>query len=64
MSLRQEILVYGRDGKVNAGCDKKLKSSMTLFSQIEDTNPVFKLVLDKFFDSNPDRKTIEISIGG
>ncbi|MEO5572609.1 MAG: DUF1810 domain-containing protein [Bacteroidia bacterium] len=40
--------------------DKKLKSSMTLFSQIEDTNPVFKLVLDKFFNGNSDKKTIQI----
>jgi uncharacterized protein (DUF1810 family) len=40
--------------------DLKLKSSMTLFSQISDAEPVFKLVLDKFFGGNLDQKTLMI----
>ena len=40
--------------------DLKLKSSMTLFSQISDAEPVFKLVLDKFFGGNLDPKTLMI----
>lgn len=38
--------------------DLKLKSSMTLFSQISDAEPVFKLVLDKFFGGNLDKTTL------
>lgn len=40
--------------------DMKLKSSMTLFSELPGTNPVFQSVLDKFFNGNKDNKTIEI----
>ena len=39
--------------------DLKLKSSMTLFASLE-TNPVFQLVLDKFFDGAKDSKTLHI----
>lgn len=40
--------------------DKKLKSSMTLFAYVADGNPVFKAVLDKFFDGKQDYKTLII----
>ena len=40
--------------------DAKLKSSMTLFGALENTNPVFQKVLDKYFDSAKDRKTLEL----
>ena len=40
--------------------DQKLKSSMTLFSILPDTNPVFQAVLDKFFNGVKDAKTLEI----
>ena len=40
--------------------DLKLKSSMTLFSLLSDTDPVFQEVLDKFFDGQPDQRTIAI----
>lgn len=40
--------------------DVKLKSSMTLFSSLPDTNPVFRLVLDKFFNGTKDSKTLQI----
>jgi uncharacterized protein (DUF1810 family) len=36
----------------------KLKSSMTLFSNLENTHPVFQKVLDKFFGGMKDEKTI------
>src|SRR5690606_37472096 len=39
---------------------KKLKSSMTLFSLLEHTNPVFQQVLDKFFGGVKDEKTIKL----
>ncbi|RYF64228.1 MAG: DUF1810 domain-containing protein, partial [Cytophagaceae bacterium] len=35
----------------------KLRSSMTLFSTLTNTNPVFQAVIDKFFDGQDDPKT-------
>ncbi len=43
--------------------DVKLKSSMTLFSLLPNANPVFRAVLDKFFNGKQDDKTLQI-IGG
>ncbi|PSR55537.1 DUF1810 domain-containing protein [Adhaeribacter arboris] len=40
--------------------DLKLKSSMTLFSLVPDTDPVFQQVLDKFFNGTKDSKTLQI----
>ena len=39
--------------------DLKLKSSMTLFSQVADDS-VFLQVLDKYFQSEPDTKTLQL----
>ena len=39
---------------------RKLRSSMTLFSLVENTNPVFKDVLDAFFSGESDPLTISI----
>ena len=38
--------------------DKKLRSCMTLFSCLEDPNPVFELVLKKYFKGLKDEKTV------
>jgi uncharacterized protein (DUF1810 family) len=40
--------------------DLKLKSSMTLFSLVQNANSVFQLVLEKFFDGVKDQKTLQI----
>ena len=40
--------------------DMKLRSSMSLFASLPDTDPVFQQVLDKFFEGEPDAKTIQI----
>lgn len=40
--------------------DLKLKSSMTLFSQVPNTDPVFELVLQKFFNGLKDHITLKI----
>ena len=40
--------------------DKKLKSSMTLFAAVNNTNPVFQLVLNKFFKGEKDQSTVRI----
>jgi uncharacterized protein (DUF1810 family) len=43
--------------------DLKLRSCMTLFSLIQNTNPVFQLILEKFFDGTKDNKTLQIISG-
>lgn len=40
--------------------DMKLKSSMTLFAALDDADPVFQSVLDKFFGGSRDAKTLQI----
>jgi uncharacterized protein (DUF1810 family) len=40
--------------------DLKLRSSMTLFSQIPGSPPVFQQVLDKYYGGQPDAKTIRL----
>lgn len=40
--------------------DVKLKSSMTLFGALDDTNPVFQLILDEYFNGAKDDKTLEL----
>jgi len=40
--------------------DIKLKSSMTLFASLSNTDPVFQSVLEKFFDGRKDDKTLKI----
>ncbi len=39
--------------------DRKLKSSMTLFSKVS-TDPMFALVLDKYFSGERDDRTIQL----
>ena len=43
--------------------DLKLKSSMTLFSSLQNSNPVFQSVLNKFFDGIKDHKTLKMIAG-
>ena len=40
--------------------DLKLKSCMTLFAALSNTDPVFGLVLDKFFNGRKDQKTLQL----
>ncbi len=40
--------------------DKKLKSSITLFALLENTNPVFHSVLEKFFQGKKDNRTLKL----
>ena len=40
--------------------DMKLKSCMTLFSLLDETNPVFENVLNKYFQGEKDSMTVEI----
>lgn len=40
--------------------DMKLRSSMTLFSRVKDTDPVFEQVLAKFFKGEQDKRTLQL----
>jgi uncharacterized protein (DUF1810 family) len=40
--------------------DMKLRSSMTLFSLVSENNHVFQAILTKFFEGNPDPKTLSL----
>lgn len=40
--------------------ERKLKSCMTLFSLLKNTNAVFQEVLDKYFNGITDNKTIQL----
>lgn len=40
--------------------DLKLKSSMTLFSEVANADSVFQQMLDKFFDGKKDERTLQI----
>ena len=40
--------------------DAKLKSSMTLFGELDDANPVFRKVLDKYFNGAEDQRTLKL----
>lgn len=40
--------------------DLKLQSSMTLFSSLTNTHPVFQLILEKFFNGTRDQKTLQL----
>ena len=47
-------------GVMGSPDDMKLKSSMTLFASLANTDPVFERVLQKFFNCERDRKTLEL----
>jgi len=40
--------------------DMKLRSSMTLFGAVPGADAVFQAVLDKFFEGQPDAKTLQL----
>lgn len=43
--------------------DAKLRSSMTIFALVADSEPVFERVLDAFFSGERDRRTVDL-LGG
>ncbi|PVY44202.1 DUF1810 domain-containing protein [Pontibacter virosus] len=40
--------------------DLKLRSSMTLFAAVPGADPVFQAVLDKYFNGEKDKKTLQL----
>jgi uncharacterized protein (DUF1810 family) len=41
--------------------DLKLKSSMTLFNLLDNADPVFQAVLDKFYNGTQDQRTLDLA---
>ncbi|WP_293891292.1 DUF1810 domain-containing protein [Flavobacterium sp.] len=39
--------------------DRKLRSCMTLFANVKDSHPVFREVLEKYYDAEEDERTVE-----
>jgi len=63
VGICQELLkLESEDARAIFGSpdDLKLKSSMTLFSALPNTNAIFQSVLDKFYEGNKDHKTLQI----
>jgi uncharacterized protein (DUF1810 family) len=63
IEISNELLKLGNnDANILFGSpdDLKLQSSMTLFSSLANTHPVFQLVLEKFFNGTKDQKTLQI----
>ncbi len=40
--------------------DVKLKSSMTLFGALKNTNPIFQSILDEYFNGTNDLRTLQL----
>lgn len=57
LESRDAKKIMGAMGHIDA---KKLRSSMTLFASVEGTDPVFAQVIDEFFGSRPDPRTLEM----
>ena len=63
VGICQELLkLESQDARAILGSpdDLKLKSSMTLFSALPNTNAIFQAILDKFYQGNKDHKTLQI----
>lgn len=59
-----QILVEGEETSVDkifgSPDNKKLKSSMTLFDAVPNSDPIFEQVLTKFFNGQKDDKTLSL----
>ena len=63
INICQELLkLESQDARAIFGSpdDLKLKSSMTLFAALPNTNIIFQSVLDKFYQGNKDDKTLQL----
>ena len=63
VTITSELLKLGSNNATSifgTPDDMKLRSSMTLFSLVSPTNPIFQQVLEKFFEGKKDDQTIEL----
>lgn len=66
IEISRELLMLDTNDAVNilGQIDSlKLRSSMTLFSLLENTDPVFQRVINKFFGGNVDERTVALLNG-
>jgi uncharacterized protein (DUF1810 family) len=62
IAICQALLTLGSNNAtqvLGSPDDVKLKSSMTLFGALDNANPVFEAVLQKFFNGTKDQKTLQ-----
>ena len=67
VTISTELLklpVHNPDAIFGSVDSMKLRSSMTLFAQLEHSHPVFQQVLDKFFGGAMDETTIRLLHAG
>ena len=59
---RAILSVQGRSASEIMGYpdDLKLNSSMTLFALADDSHPEFRQVIDRYFQGQPDGRTLEL----
>ena len=59
---RALLAVHGRSASEIFGFpdDMKLKSSMTLFASVAESEPAFERVLGQYFDGERDQRTLEL----
>jgi len=59
---RAVLSVHGKSASEIMGYpdDLKLRSSMTLFLLADDSYPEFRQVIDRYFQGQPDRRTLEL----
>jgi uncharacterized protein (DUF1810 family) len=59
------LAVRGRSAHEILGSpdDLKLRSSLTLFAQAAPDEPLFRQALERFYDGQPDRRTLELLRG-
>lgn len=63
IAICKELLLLGNNNAfsiLGSPDDMKLKSSMTLFGALQNPDPVFQQVLDKFYGGAKDKKTLRI----
>lgn len=56
------LQITGRSASAIFGApdDMKLRSSMTLFAAVPESDPVFAQILEKYFGGQPDRRTLDL----
>ena len=56
------LLIKGKSAEEIFGNpdDLKLRSSMTLFASVTESDSIFSRVLDQYYDNRPDGRTLEL----
>ena len=63
MNISKALLALDSDNAtqiLGSPDDMKLKSCMTLFSSVQNADPIFEMVLQKFYHGQEDKQTLEL----